>query len=151
MKLKKVGTVCVDTGMVMIADPGVVLDQTESRADHYKNKGEKDPLPDEFKGISYKELLAQADKFPKEDSFLIPSEPSDGLGVVTTGFGGDGIYPVFYLKDSMYVRGLLVIFDAEYEFGESEKGLAEKEFKRTLRQVAKAIEKAASGPKKKKK
>ncbi len=94
-KIKKIGYTPVDSGQIMLVDPCYALESPEEKIKSYK----------EF--VDDNEAKGLYDN--NENGFGVDLEkerPDFEHGVIVTGFGGDGVYPVtvetFDDKDSIY-------------------------------------------------
>jgi hypothetical protein len=140
--LKKVGTVSVDSGTVIVADPSSILCKREVMAEHYKREGREDPNPEYWAGVTYKQVLDDEDEWDRKrrlkrreytNHFQVKSprakkgEDLGSAGVATRGFGGDGTYPVYQLEEGSMLLATVVIYAEE-----------SKEARRILRKLSRA-------------
>lgn len=111
---KLVGHVGVDSGQIMITDPCYAV----------REKGDTRPTTFEDRGLDYKaichattdmsESWPELGKYKGGDTGC--AELGGGVAVVTSQFGGDGVFPVYadYGSDGL-VRSITVEFDGSEE------------------------------------
>jgi hypothetical protein len=107
---KHIGYVGVDSGQIMVGDPCYTLP--------YNRFGDVTPAE---RGITYDGVLHAWDGVNHKGDFI---EPFDGnnTAIVVSGFGGDGVYPVFleYETNALgtQVARIVVDFTGDYLTGE---------------------------------